>query len=455
VIHSPSSLRRVLPLVAALALGASTVEAQVINRPQRGFRGLFGGRPSSDPNRTRQTVVFSANALGGYDDNAGTGTDQPGPPGTPAGPGYTGVFDVGLRYERGRADRTFFLGGLGSLATYHNVSLPSGSSGGLEFGGHRPLGRRTTLAVDGGAEYATQLQIAQAITGGADPELQPTSPSIYGLGDRPSWHLRAAGALTEAWNRRQSTQVRLSYDTTQYSDDLAGDNEGGRIALTHSRQMTRSTKLQGTYDYGNTQFGLGPGDPGRPLLEHRISGGVDVVKRLDPRRTWTLLAEAGALRVESSGAPSNERYQIWTPFVEARTQVDVSDTWYLFGSYQRAAETVPGLEGAAAEAYITDTVNASLAGLLSDRVDLVLSGGLAAGSVGGGSSRSHYRTTGGSVQIRVALTRSFSVVTSYHHYQYEFTDTILPEGFPPSYNRNAIRVGLALWLPLYGAYTDR
>jgi hypothetical protein len=219
--------------------------------------------------------------------------------------------------------------------------------------------------------------------------------------------------------------------------------------------MTRSTKVLASYDYGNAKFGLGPGDPGRPLLEHRISGGVDVAKRLDPRRSWTMVAEAGGLRVESSGAPVNERYQIWTPFVSARTQIDVSNAWYIYGSYQRAAETVPGLElGDAAEAYVTDTANASLTGQLSERIDLVLSGGLATGSVGGGRSRSHYRTSGGSVQFRVALTRSLAAVTSYHHYQYEFTDTVLPDGFPPRYSRNAIRIGLTVWLPLYGAYTD-
>ena len=456
MIHASSSIHRLLTAAAALLLVASTVEAQVISRPPRAYRGLFGGRPTADPNRTRQTVVFTANALGGYDDNAGTGTDQPGPPGTPAGPGYTGVFDFGLRYERGRLDRNFFIGGIGSIAEYENIGIPSGNSGGLEFGGRGPLGRRTTVSVDGAAEYDTQLQISDPITGGGDPDLAPSSPSIYGLGDRPSWRFRTTGSLVEAWNRRQSTEVRLSYDSTQYTDDLAGDTVGRRVAVMHRRQMTRSTKLLASYDYGNSKFGLGPGDPGRPLLEHRISGGVDVLKRLDPRRVFTLVAEAGGLRVESSGAPSNVRYQIWTPYVSARTQIDVSNDWYVYGSYQRTTETVPGLElGDAAEAYVTDSSNVSLSGQLNSRLDVVFSGGLAAGSVGGGTSPSHYRTTGGSVQVRVALSRSLAVVTSYHHYEYEYIDTVLPEGFPPRYDRNSIRVGLTLSLPLYGAYTDR
>jgi hypothetical protein len=220
--------------------------------------------------------------------------------------------------------------------------------------------------------------------------------------------------------------------------------------------MNRSLFVKGGYDYGNARFGLGPGDPGRPLLEHRIAGGFDVSRRLDSRRSLVLAAEGGALRVESSGAPSNERYQIWTPFVSARAQADLSQDWYLFGQYRRGAETVPGLSiSDAAEAYITDNVNASLTGLLTDRIDLVLSGAFAAGSVGGGASRSQYRTSGGSVQVRIAVTRMLAVVTSYYHYRYEFTDTVLPEGFPPAYNRNAVRVGLSLWLPMYGGYTDR
>src|SRR5262245_57519809 len=134
---------RALALVAASTLGfwSTPVEAQVIGRPQRAYRGIFGGGQAIDPNRTRQELTLSFNALGGYEYNAQEGEGD-GPPTAPVGAGYTGVFDGSLRYFRGRAARSFRMDLGGSHTTYRDVPLPGSTSGALSLNGQTEWGRR-------------------------------------------------------------------------------------------------------------------------------------------------------------------------------------------------------------------------------------------------------------------------------------------------------------------------
>ena len=444
---------RALALAAAAAVGlwSTPVEAQVFNRPPRAFRGLFGGSQTIDPNRTRQELTFSVNALGGYDDNAQEGSGD-GPPAAPVGPGYTGVFDASMRYFRGRAARQFRLDVGGSHTTYRDVPLPGSTSGVVNLDGRTDLGRRATLAGAASVGYFSQLSLDGPLADVSDPDFSPSAPSLRGVQDRQSIQAAATATVTRELSNRLRTTVVYGYSNTRYENEVGGQNLH-RVEATLNRRVGRWSSLVGAYEYTNTQFGLGPEDPGRPLLEHRVSGGFDMQRRLSPSRSWTTSLQAGGLRIESATVPSLVRYTLWTPFVEATTQVDTWRNWNLVGTYRRGAQALSGID--TAEAFVTDSASASLAGLVSDRVDLVFSGGFSLGSVSeGAQSQSDYRTGSGSVQLRVALSRSLAVVTSYHHYRYRFSDTLLPPEIPSNYQRNAVRVGLSLWLPLYGAYAD-
>jgi hypothetical protein len=445
--------RALAALLAGIIGGLSTApaEAQVISRPTRAFRGLFGGSQTIDPNRTRQELTFSLNALGGYDDNAQEGAGD-GPPAAPVGPGYTGVFDASLRYFRGRATRQFRLDVGGSHTTYRDVPLPGSTSGIVTVNGQTDWGRRSTIAGTASLGYFSQLALDGPLAAVSDPDFSPSAPSLRGVQDRRSIQAGGSATLTRQFTNRLRSTAVYAYTNTSYEDEVGGQ-ESHRIEATFFRRVGRWSSLLGSYEYGNTQFGLGPSDPGRPLLEHRVSGGFDVQRRLSPSRSWTTSLQAGGLRIESATVPSLVRYTLWTPFVQATTQVDTWRNWNFVGTYRRGAQALSGIDSA--EAFVTDSASASLGGLVNSRVDLVFSGGFSIGSVGEGvESQSDYTTASGSVQVRVAVTRMLALVTSYHHYRYRFDDTLLPPGLPSNYQRNALRVGLSLWLPLYGAYAD-
>jgi hypothetical protein len=160
-------------------------------------------------------------------------------------------------------------------------------------------------------------------------------------------------------------------------------------------------------------------------------------------------ASAGAQRLSAvTGTDVLSTYQVWTPWGEGSTSLDLAGSWTLTGSFRRDTGFFPGLTN---ETYITNSGLVSVGGLLATRLDLTFSGGLAGGSVPDVTNvPSSYTTATGSAQLRFALTRTLALVGGYSHYWYDYKDTVLPEGFPPQFSRKTARIGLSFWLPLYG-----
>ena len=62
-----------------------------------------------------------------------------------------------------------------------------------------------------------------------------------------------------------------------------------------------------------------------------------------------------------------------------------------------------------------------------------------------------FRVYGVSAQARFALTPTMATTVAYFHYKHRYSNPdALPAGFPAEYHRNAVRVGLTLWVPLAG-----
>jgi hypothetical protein len=448
------SIRRLSVLaLAALALWPLTAEAQVINRPQRAYRGLFGGGRQHDPNRSRQELIFTFNALGGYDDNAaaGEGIGAPSIALTPVGAGYTGNFDAGLSYFVGRSERSFTLDVGAGTAAYRNVPLDPSRSLMLNTTGRTTLGDKTSISVGENLSYSSQLRLDAPLTEGLPFGDVPTTDSaIFGLGPRASVNSTTSGSLEQRLSRDARVTGTYGYTTTAFTEGDTGGYRSHRASARYNQRVGRWTDATGTYEYNTTRFGFGPGDDGRPMTQNRVSGGLAWERRLSPRRTMTVTVEGGAFNLESVTGVTLEPYSLWAPFVEFSTRLDIGRDWNLGGNYRRGADT---LEGLTTEAFINDNATFTLSGLATRRVDLAFIGGLARGTQAAeGGLNSRYLTTTGSAQARVAISRTLSAVVSYHYYHYEFDETVLPAGVAPTFGRNAVRVGIAVWLPLYGSY---
>ena len=449
------SIRRLSALsLAVLALWPLAADAQVINRPQRAYRGLFGGGRPQDPNRSRQELTFTFNALGGYDDNAAAGEGIGAPPPTaltPNGAGYTGTFDGTLSYFVGKSDRSFALDFGGGASAYHNVDLDPSQSFRLNARGRTTLGQRTSISATENLSYSSQLRVDAPLTGGLPVEDVPTTDTaIFGLGSRDSVSSTTSADLEQRISRDASVSGTYGYTTTVYDEGNFGGYRSHHASANYRHRVGRWTEATGTYEYSTTRYGFTLSDEGRPMTEHRIGGGLAWERRLSPRRNMTVTMEGGAFNVDSVTGLLQQPYSVWVPFAEVEATLDLGRDWNLGGSYRRGVDTIEGLT---LEAFINDNATFRLSGLATRRLDLAFIGGVASGtSAAEGGLNSRYLTTTVSAQARFAISRMLSTIVSYHYYHYDFDETVLPVGVAPTYGRNAVRVGISMWLPIYGSF---
>ena len=128
----------------------------------------------------------------------------------------------------------------------------------------------------------------------------------------------------------------------------------------------------------------------------------------------------------------------------------VSPAWTLEGGYWRDSSLFQGVTD---EVYTTDNAFVSSAWLLTDRTSLQLGGTYSNWKTPVASGLSDtFIVYGASLQLQVALTDTLGVTAGYYYYYQRYSNPgALPEGFPAEYNRNAVRVGLTVRVPLVGA----
>ncbi len=440
----------------ALATWSGVAEAQVVSRAPRGFRGIFGARQPPDPSRAHSELFFALNATGGIDDNVGAG-DTVGPPiiGANSGRGSTSQVDLTLDYRRSTATRSFGLASWGNFLNYYGgTSLPSSKNGGVGVTGQTEVTRRTSVGGGARLNYLSQLPLSLPLEIGQVADSVPAPAGLTGVFDRGSWDTTLDGNAERRWTRRSSTTLNYSFNTTEFSDGLDGDLRSHRLSATHRRLFARASSLDATYAYSETRVGLSDGgDQGRPRTEQRVDGGVSISRRLSTTRTVDISLHGGALYVDATAGGTFVAYQLWTPFAQASVRAGVFGQWAVETNYERSTQSIPGFSQP--ETYVTDSVTASLGGVIGRRMDVTFSGAFAAGDVGVDLSSSEYTTSSASAQLRVKITRNLAGVVGYSYYRYSFSDTLLPAGLPSEFDRNAVRVGLSLSLPIIGGDSGR
>ncbi|MGH9330885.1 MAG: hypothetical protein ACRD09_10610 [Vicinamibacterales bacterium] len=434
------------PILFAIAVPAA---AQVTDRPSRPFRGLFGGGPPPDPNRTRQELTLTASMLGGYDDNIGH--PLTGSPTDSYESGYAGLFGTALRYWRGRAERAIEVHGRGYLSALSVLQTDPTVGGDLDLNGRTNLGRLNRVAI--GQRLSSRPYQALGAFGALDGlvpvGLLPESNPTYGLGDSRSWSSDTTVSLSRAWTSRTSAGGGYSYTIRDYQDDVGFDTRSQNGWLDFTRALGRYAGLTTTYRYATWEQPTRAGGDGT-IANHTIDAGVRFARRLSRTRSLGLSAGFGATRAQTF-AVDTDRLDYWTPSAHGSLSVDVGRSWAVRADYQR---TVMVLDAVARQAFNTDAAFLQLDGLLGRRLDLMLSSGYADGRTGlSGAGRYESHTAG--AQLRYAVARCCAALASYNYYHHRLHGIVtVPEGFPRRFDRNAVRVGLTLWLPLYGTYTD-
>ena len=158
---------------------------------------------------------------------------------------------------------------------------------------------------------------------------------------------------------------------------------------------------------------------------------------------------AGATRLESIDSTSRVAYHAWVPVGSARATLGLTSLWSLDGEYRRDFSLLRGLTD---NVYTTDTASVSAGGRVAPRTNLRVGANYGTWKTPLASGvNEKMNVYGASVQVRVTLTAKVAATADYIYYHHLYSNPgDLPAGFPAKYNRQAVRVGLTLWLPLAG-----
>jgi hypothetical protein len=429
------------------------VWAQVIERAPRTVPGLFGGRPPSpDPERTHQELALDASVLGGYDDNFTPGGGEPSQLLLTGRSTASTYADAALRYWRGRAARSIEIEGRGYTTWYDVQSHGSSLGAGLRMVGSSTLGRHDRIEVADALGYDPLLTLGgfgvlrQDL--GIDPV--PGTSALQGLTNIRTLNNSLTTSLRHQWGQRSNTSIGYSFGLQNYLDPGGLDTQTQTANVMHEQQISRRVSLRGTYVRSNSNYTSASGDV-RPNDNDSVDGGVSYDKPLSRTRHLTFSVTAGAIHVATVSTATEKPISYWMPSGSGTARIDIGRTWGLSANYRRG---VTVLESVSFESFSTDSAMVRTGGQLGRHVDLAVSGAFSNGRSGESTSSGTYQTFVATTQARVLVGRCCATVLHYSRYDYRLHNVEVAAGFPTQFDRNAIRVGFQVYLPLYGSQTS-
>lgn len=426
-------------------VGASPAFAQA--PAQRPFRGLFGGS-AVDPS-VHHNLDLTVSVMEAYDDNvlADAGGGSLSPSSALQASGYYTGLSAGMSYAwRGKRVR---LGANGGTDTryYRDRQELTGVSHFGAFGVEAEFARRTRLFINQSINYSPSYffsllsgfgapAVGDVIGGGSDYSLADLHARVFDTSVSLSHGITSRASLELISSFRDSNFTNASVDR-----DLRAYGIGGRYLQT----LTRNATLRVGYVYREGQYGLIGTRPGTAL--HDIDAGVDYRRALSLTRRTTLDFNVGSTIINAPLQGSESAALQYRVVGNAGLNREIGRTWRATVGYNRGVGFVEGF----GQPVFSDTLNASLNGFFSRRVDFSAIGGLSVGDVGLASSQSGFRTYTASSRVRVAVSSMVALSAEYLYYYYDIGGAVaVPAGVPSSLARNSARVGVSFWLPLLG-----
>lgn len=420
-----------------VALCASAATAQGGGRPERPYRGLFGGGLGTV---AEQSLIFNGAAGGGYDDNILL--DHPGGAGLldprEAKSGGLGMFNGSLSYS---LDKGRWLVGLsaGSSSRYY----PSQEK--RFVGAHNAVagatlraGPRTTISGQQAVTYqpytlANTLPLFDAPLLGqfADPAVD------FATGSNAYVSMSSTLGISHRFAQRVTFDAGINHQDseTAFGGDTSFTRQGANANMLFS--LTRNLGFRAGYSLQRGRYS----SSGRSVDSHNIDVGLDFQKALSFSRRTTLAFSTGTAAV-NSGSDTNYRAT-----GSAALKHEMGRTWLAQATYDRSVQIADLL----LVPVFQDSLGAGVGGLLHRRVQLQSGVRASIGTIGfdGRESNNDFDTYLASAGLGIALSRNVQVNVDYGFYRYRFDSGIaLPLGVANDIDRQTIRVGVGVWAPL-------
>lgn len=419
------------------------------------YRGLFGGY-STNP-ASRQQLDANVAVMGGYDDNVLAGAQGGGGGGNPA-LRESGTF-AGMtgRLSYARQFRSSDLGAsLGSSMRYFpdlddftaNTTFAAVSYG-------MALGRRSNVRLLQSASYSPNYRLRLVSTGSVvDPIFtddldQPIDEAIpidddLAVSSRETLLYRSGVQFSRQLTRLTSLQAGYGYRSARFGEGEAEESTGWhQVGISVNRRLSQYSSAHAGYGYRTGRF---IGEDGSRVGTHNINIGAtyDRAFTIAPRTTVGFSTGSTVLARDSPGADEGRDY-LFRLLVNGDLVREFGRSWRAQVAYRRGVAYNEGFE----EPIFADTVSAAVGGYWGRRTNVALTSSYSNGKLGFSGSGRAYDTWVTSAVLQYAVTSNTAAFVQYLYYTYDFDQSVtLPEGVAPMLERQGVRAGLSLWVPL-------
>lgn len=424
-------------IAAVLTVAAASAEAQTSGeaRPQRPNRALFGGGRGD----AAQSLIASGNLGLGRDMLLSGGMFDPNDPTVAAADRITdfasGSADLAYSISRTSVN---FSANVGSSARYLpgiDNSVVSSHSAGMDLS--VAVTKRTSVSALFSAGYAP-LSASTYFPGLFQADGRPPLPTDYDLGAQAFNYSSYTGAFTVSQAISKRTGLSVGYQTGYWK--APSTNNGQRqeeVNAGISHALARGIGLR--LGYGRRAAHVDVAGSPEIVWQHSIDAGVDYNRALSISRQ-TQLSFATGSAIVSDGSQSRYDFtgalnldhqfgRTWTTGVALSRQVGYLDT--------------------VLQPTFSNSLSASLTGLLSRRFSVNLGTGVADGSIGLTGPGNEYRAYRGSAGLAGAFTEFLAVSVDYVYYTYEFNSPqFLPTAVGTHLSRQSVQVSLSTSIPL-------
>ncbi len=431
----------------AFALGATVLPA-FAQMPVSGGRpnpALFGGATREAAHR----VTFDSQLAGGI---ARVTTDLDGPA-DGAAYGF-GVGTAGLNYASDWRRAGLYASASSSAHYFPAFSDSLITTRHLLTGGRGnvPLGRRTSLLLDGHLTYRP-LTVGALFPGMFErPDLFSGNvarlPTEYDFGVSDQHYMTADASVTVSHALSSRSSLAGGYEIQRaYGGSFGRELTTQRVFGRYTRSLARGLSMR--LGYGRRFVDYDIDGERRHLMQHDIDAGLDYNRSLSFSRRTTLSFSSGT-RVTSYDeyAPFNAENRVRFDVVGgALLRHEIGRTWSAGLDYRREVQFV----GVLGEPTLSDGVSASIVGLSGRRVSFSAAAGAASGRVGfDRDSASGFVAYHGSAGVHTALNAYLAANVDYVYYRYRFDrGEVLPSGLGGAVSRHVAMASLDLTLPVF------
>lgn len=185
-----------------------------------------------------------------------------------------------------------------------------------------------------------------------------------------------------------------------------------------------------------------------PFDRHDLDLGMQYGQTLNVTRRTTFGFRTGSAmttrRDQPSGTEGRETYLRLIGSADLNHRI--GRTWQAHLGYERGFQYIVGIP----EPFASDAVTAALGGYLSNRLHFEMASSYTQGGLRYSTEGRGYDVHDASAILEFPISQQFALDVNYLYVRYVPQGGLFLPGIPARFERNAVRVGLSMWVPLLG-----